>query len=92
MQTWQDSGLLGLGVLDQGRIDNSLASRDFTEMPDGLRNDVEALLTGGFPLIYALDENIRFEEVRFQAAQLELTLLFRYIYFLGEWRILISGN
>jgi len=86
MQTWQEGGLLGLGILDQDRIDNALASLRFTNIGDEqVRNDIEALLTGGFPLIGEPGSDVSFDAQRFQAASLQLTLLFPEGYILGEW-------
>ena len=54
MRVWEESGLVGLGIINQAQYDAiiySFTSDDFVSLTETSQSDVEALLTGGFPLI-----------------------------------------
>jgi len=49
--SWEESGLVGLGILDQNQVNVVLASPEFDGFGEGAQNDIKTLLEGGFTII-----------------------------------------
>jgi len=85
---WEESGLVGLGILDQDQIDGVLSSRRVTTSAQQTQEDVEALLTGGFPII---DES-GFNAARFRSAVSIINQNVEDVQIRNAWYDLIGGN
>jgi len=82
--TWEDQGLYGLGILDDGQIDiitNPVRSDGrpsrFGSLDAQLQEDVELLLRGGFSLIGEYDSGITLDVERFLDAIYEIDAIIR---------------
>jgi len=71
---WEETGLLGLGILSQEQISEILASDEYKDFRgEESISDIEKLLTGGFPI---LDES-RFLAARFRIAVSDINFILR---------------
>jgi len=91
---WQESGLVGLGILDQDQVNAVMSSpefEDFTRGEEGVPN-IEKLLTGGFPIIV----DTGFNAERFRTAISDINWILNEldidIKIQESWNELIRGN
>jgi hypothetical protein len=52
---WAESGLVGLGILEQEQVEAMMAFEEFNEFSDAVGSAIERLLTGGFPILDEFD-------------------------------------
>ena len=99
MRVLEESGLVGLGIINQDQysaIIYSFTSEDFADLTETSQRDVEALLTGGFPLINGYGTEGEFNAERFNSAIEHIQRILRLsdgvedLNIRGSWRILIG--
>jgi len=90
--TWQENGLVGLGILDQGQVEAIIYSDRFSDYPENIQEDVMLLLTGGFPTL----SEAEFLAERFLSGVSRIDFIFRDlgvdINIQNSWNRLVRGT
>lgn len=89
---WEENGLLGLGILEQGQVVAVLDSDEFSELSETVQLDIDKLLMGGFPIIKESEFDadrflIAISFINFILDDLDIDVNIR-----RSWNDLIEGN